>query len=138
VGYRTPAALHGLQVVSRITALRTAEVRLPDARAERALRSRPGIRFAQRVVPRVQADAPIPFAAGLAVPEWQWNAVHADLVPTWVEQAASSITIAETQTITGGTGRFAGASGSIMLSYSIEFATGSVKGSYTGTIDLGH
>jgi subtilisin family serine protease len=94
VGYRTPAALHGLQVVSRITALRTAEVRLPDARAERALRSRPGIRFAQRVVPRVQADAPIPFAAGLAVPEWQWNAVHADLVPTWVQQAASSITIA--------------------------------------------
>ena len=52
--------------------------------------------------------------------------------------SASSITIAETQTITGGTGRFAGASGSIMLSYSIEFATGSVKGSYTGTIDLGH
>jgi len=94
VGYRTPAALHGVQVVSRITALRTAEVRVPDARAERALRSRPGIRFIQRTVPRVQADAPIPFAAGLAVPEWQWNAVHADLVPSWVQQAAGSITIA--------------------------------------------
>jgi subtilisin family serine protease len=95
VGYRTPAALHGLQVVSRITALRTAEVRLPNARAERALRSRPGIRYIQHVVPRAQADAPaIPFAAGLSVPEWQWTAVHADLVPSWVQQAAHSITIA--------------------------------------------
>jgi subtilisin family serine protease len=94
VGYRTPAALHGLQVVSRIDALRTAEVRVPNARAERTLRSRPGIRFTQRAVSRVQADAPIPFAAGLAVPEWQWNAVHADLVPPWVQQAAHSITIA--------------------------------------------
>jgi subtilisin family serine protease len=94
VGYRTPAALHGLQVVSRIDALRTAEVRVPNARAERTLRSRPGIRFTQRAVSRVQADAPIPFAVGPAVPEWQWNAVHADLVPPWVQQAAHSITIA--------------------------------------------
>jgi len=95
VGYRTPAALHGLTVVSRITALRTAEVRLPNAGAERALRSRPGIRYIQRVVSRTQADAPaIPFAAGLSVPEWQWTAVHADLVPSWVQQAAHSITIA--------------------------------------------
>ena len=94
VGYRTPAALHGLRIVSRIDALHTAEVRLPNARAEAALRSRPGIRFTHRVVPRVQADAPIPFAAGLSVPEWQWNAVHADLVPSWVQQAARRITIA--------------------------------------------
>jgi subtilisin family serine protease len=94
VGDRTPAALHGLQVVSRIDALRTAEVRVPTARAERALRSRRGIRFSQRAVSRVQADAPIAFAAGLAVPEWQWNAVHADLVPPWVQRAAHSITIA--------------------------------------------
>jgi subtilisin family serine protease len=95
VGYRAPSALHGLRVISRIPALRTAEVRLPNARAERALRSRPGIRFTQRAVARVQADAPsIPFAAGLAVPEWQWTAVHADLVPPWVQQAARSITIA--------------------------------------------
>jgi subtilisin family serine protease len=95
VGYRTPAALHGLRVVSRVPALRTAEVRLRDARAERALRSRPGIRSIERVVSRRKADAPaIPFSAGLAVPEWQWTAVHADLVPAWVQQAARSITIA--------------------------------------------
>lgn len=95
VGYRTRAALHGLTVVSRITELRTAEVRLPNVGAERALRSRPGIRYVQRVVSRTQADAPaIPFAAGLSVPEWQWTAVHADLVPSWVQQAAHRITIA--------------------------------------------
>lgn len=95
VGYRTPSALQGLHVVSRIPALRTAEVRLANARAERALRSRPGIRYTQRVVSRVQADAPaIPFPAGLSVPEWQWTAVHADLVPAWVQQAARTITIA--------------------------------------------
>jgi subtilisin family serine protease len=98
VGYRTPAALHGLQVVTRIPALRTAAVRLANARAERALRSRPGIRYTQRVASRVQADAPIAFSAGLAVPEWQWTAVHADLVPAWVQQAARSITIAVVDT----------------------------------------
>jgi hypothetical protein len=95
VGYRMPTALHGLHIVSRVPALRTAEVRLPSLRAERALRSRPGIRYVQRTVSRVQAGAPsVPFSSGLSVPEWQWTAVHADLVPTWVKQAARNITIA--------------------------------------------
>ncbi|HEY8646427.1 MAG TPA: S8 family serine peptidase [Gaiellaceae bacterium] len=95
VGYRTPAALHGLHVVSRVAALHTAEVRLPGLRAERALRSRPGIRFVQRVVPRSELGAPsVPLTTGVSVPEWQWTAAHADLVPTWVQQAAHGITIA--------------------------------------------
>lgn len=95
VGYRTPAALHGLHVVSRVAALRTAEVRVDSGRAERALRSRPGIRFVQRVVSRAEMGGPsIPLTSGVSVPEWQWTAVHADLVPTWVQQAARSITIA--------------------------------------------
>jgi subtilisin family serine protease len=95
VGYRTPTALHGLHVVSRVAALRTAEVRLSSLRAERALRSRPGIRYVQRVVARVQTGAPsVPFSSSLSVPEWQWTAVHADLVPSWVQQAARGITIA--------------------------------------------
>jgi subtilisin family serine protease len=99
VGYRTPAALHGLHLVANVAALRTAEVRVPNARAERALRSRPGIRYAQRVVSRVQADAPaVPSSAVLAVPEWQWTAVHANLVPAWVQQAAHSVTIAVVDT----------------------------------------
>lgn len=97
VGYRTPAALHGLRVISRVSALRTAEVRLSGLRAERALRSRPGIRSVQRVVSRSDLGGPaIPFTtgAGVSTPEWQWTAAHADLVPAWVQQAARAITIA--------------------------------------------
>jgi subtilisin family serine protease len=97
VGYRTPSALHGLQVVSRVSALRTAEVRLSGPRAGLALRSRPGVRFVQRVVPRSDLGAPaIPFTtgAGAPVPEWQWPAARADLIPAWVQQAARTITIA--------------------------------------------
>ena len=95
VGYRTRAALHDLHVVSRLSALRTVEVRVPGTRAERALRSRHGIRFVQRVVPRVDMGAPsVPLTSAISVPEWQWAAAHADLVPTWVQQAARAITIA--------------------------------------------
>jgi subtilisin family serine protease len=95
VGYRTPAALHGLRVVSRVPALRTAAVRVTNRRAEQALRSRPGIRYVQRSVSRAQAAAPsMALTSTLTVPEWQWSAVHADLVPAWVQQAARSITIA--------------------------------------------
>ena len=95
VGYRTPAALRGLDVVSRLAPLRTAEVRVPDLRAERALRSRHGIRFVQRVVARSNMGAPsVPLGTTGLVPEWQWTAAHADQVPTWVQQAASAITIA--------------------------------------------
>ncbi|MCW2965774.1 MAG: putative subtilase-family protease [Actinomycetia bacterium] len=95
VGYRTPAALHGLHVVSRVAALRTAEVRVPNVRAERALRSRLGIRFVERTVSRSELGAPsVPLAGTISVPEWQWTAAHADLVPTWVQQAARAITIA--------------------------------------------
>ena len=96
VGYRTPAALDGLRVISRATALRTAEVRISTPRAERALRARPGIRFVQRLVWRADTSGPaLPFTDGaLAVPEWQWTATHADEVPAWVKQAARNITIA--------------------------------------------
>jgi subtilisin family serine protease len=99
VGYSTPSALHGLRVIDRIPALHTAEVRVPDLRAERSLRARPGIRFVQRVLSRVQTAAPS-FALGssTAVPEWQWTAAHEDLVPAWVQQAASRITIAVVDT----------------------------------------
>ena len=95
VGYRTPAALHGLQVVQRVPGLRTAEVRVRDRRAERALRARPGIRFVQRVVARAETGGPIlPAATSATVPEWQWTAMHTDQVPQWVLQQAASVTIA--------------------------------------------
>src|SRR3954452_4419319 len=96
VGYRTPAALHGLKVVSRVAPLRTAEVVVASRRAERALRARPGIRFVQRIVARTQAgsvSAPLT-TGGAAVPEWQWTAAHADLVPSWVQDAAHNTTTA--------------------------------------------
>jgi subtilisin family serine protease len=95
VGYRTPEALHGLRVVSRVAALHTAEVRIAGVSAERGLRARPGVLFVQRAVARSDMGAPaIPFSAVTTVPEWQWAAAHADLVPSWVQQAARSITIA--------------------------------------------
>ena len=95
VGYTAPSALHGLHVVTRINALHTAEVRVPNARAERQLRSRPGIRFVQRAHSRRDNGGPtVLTSTALAVPEWQWTAAHADLVPSWVSAAASSITIA--------------------------------------------
>jgi hypothetical protein len=94
VGHRMPAALHGLHVLSRVAALRTAEVRLAGAHAERSLRSRPGIRFVQRTVSRSELGAPSFPLSTQTVPEWQWTAAHADLVPNWVQQAASAITIA--------------------------------------------
>jgi subtilisin family serine protease len=96
VGYRTPSALHGLQVVSRVAQLRTAEVVVANDRAERALRARPGVRFVQRAVARTQTgsvSAPLT-TGGAAVPEWQWTATHADLVPSWVQEAAHNVTIA--------------------------------------------
>lgn len=91
VGYTAPSALHGLRVVTRILALRTAEVRIPNDRAARQLRARPGIRFVQRVHARTDTGGP---AVPSAAPAWQWSAAHADLVPAWVLNAAASITIA--------------------------------------------
>jgi hypothetical protein len=93
VGYTTPSALRGLHVVRRIPALRIAEVR-----AERGLRSRPGIRFVDAPVARVDAAEPsVPLSSQL-VPEWQWSAAHEDQVPAWVRQAAARVTIAVVDT----------------------------------------
>ncbi|HUZ82118.1 MAG TPA: S8 family serine peptidase, partial [Gaiellaceae bacterium] len=93
--YTTPCALHGLRVVARIDALRTAEVRVANARGERQLRARPGIRFVQLAHARRETGGPsLAMPNTLAVPEWQWGATHADLVPSWVSTAAARITIA--------------------------------------------
>lgn len=99
VGYRTPAALHGLHIVQRVPALRTVEVRVHDGRAERALRARPGIRFVERVVGRTESGDPIINAMIRAsAPQWQWSAVHADQVPQSVLQQAAGVTIAVVDT----------------------------------------
>ncbi|MEO8519933.1 MAG: hypothetical protein ABI603_01140 [Acidobacteriota bacterium] len=50
----------------------------------------------------------------------------------------TGLTLAEQQVITGGTGRFKGASGTIEVERTLDFATGSTAGSFTGRIDLRH
>lgn len=48
------------------------------------------------------------------------------------------ISLMETQIITGGTGRFIAASGTIIVERSLNLLTGITTGSFTGTINLGH
>ncbi len=48
--------------------------------------------------------------------------------------APGVIAIVENATITGGTGRFAGATGSLVINRTLVRATGAVSGSFTGTI----
>jgi subtilisin family serine protease len=93
VSYRTPEALRGLQVVARVRALRTAEVRVDGPAAIRALRHRVGIRGVHPLVRRVRTDAPVGVEPAFA-DEWQWSATRQDLVPEWVRQAAASVTVA--------------------------------------------
>jgi subtilisin family serine protease len=96
VGYRTPAALRGLEVVQRVDSLHVAQVRTADVAS---LRRRPGIEWVRKTAVRDRAAEPalVPWTAG-AVPEWQWTATRADLVPAWVQRAAARITIAVVDT----------------------------------------
>jgi len=49
-----------------------------------------------------------------------------------------NLTLKETQIVTDGTGRFSGASGTIIVDRSLDLLTGNTAGSYSGTIRLGH
>ena len=93
VGYRTPSALHGLHVISRIPALHVATVDVTDARS---LRARPGIRFVRALVPRTRAEAAVPLPSAAA--EWQTAATHLDQVPVAVLDGAAAVTIAVVDT----------------------------------------
>ena len=93
VGYRTPSALHGLHVSSRIPALHVATVEVTDARS---LRARPGIRFVRALVPRTRAEAAVPVPSAAA--EWQTAATHLDQVPVAVLDGAAAVTIAVVDT----------------------------------------
>jgi hypothetical protein len=48
-----------------------------------------------------------------------------------------SLTLKETQVITGGTGRFSGVSGSLIVDRSLDLLTGNTVGAYSGRISLG-
>jgi hypothetical protein len=71
-----------------------------------------------------------------------WTAANGDKIfTTFAGQAVITFptaTITETHTITGGTGRFAEASGSIVVARSLNIPTLISSGSITGTISLGH
>jgi len=47
------------------------------------------------------------------------------------------VSVVEVHTITGGTGRFAGATGSFIRTYSLNLVTGVTSGSFNGTIAFG-
>jgi len=100
VGYTSHAALAAVasraQVIRSLPALRVVEVRAPNAVLARLLRGSPGIRFVQRVVPRETTVEPALVAPpGLGTPyEWQYAALHEDLVPQSALRAAASVTIA--------------------------------------------
>jgi subtilisin family serine protease len=92
VGYTSPGALgravataHGV-LVRTLPPLHVAQVRAADAPA---LRRAPGIRFVQRIAPRVSNGGPVAIA-----PEWQLQATHTDAVPESIVHGAAAITIA--------------------------------------------
>jgi hypothetical protein len=62
------------------------------------------------------------------------DTVTADATGQATLVAPGVLTVAETATITGGTGRFAGASGSFTVERTFFVATGVTTGSFTGTI----
>ena len=81
---------------------------------------------------------PLITASGMAT----WTAANGDKIVTFtVGQAVITFpvaAIAETHTITSGTGRFADASGSLVVDRSLNVQTLVSSASLTGTISLGH
>ncbi len=71
-----------------------------------------------------------------------WTAANGDEIHVSVaghgDVVFPTVTIHETHTITGGTGRFADASGTITIERSANIVTGLSSGSLSGTITLGH
>jgi hypothetical protein len=82
--------------------------------------------------------SPPPRASGTAT----WTAANGDeIFTTVIGQGVVTfpiLAVVETHTITGGTGRFAGSSGSIILERLINLQTLISSASITGTISLGH
>lgn len=107
VGYTTPAALadalrtHPAAVVASLPALRVVEVRPAGdgAAFARALRTRPGIRYVDRVVRRAAEDDPaLASATSGAAYEWQYAAARENGVPDSILRAAANVTIAVVDT----------------------------------------
>jgi hypothetical protein len=81
-------------------------------------------------------------ATRTATGTYEFTAANGDtLVATFTGQATpiapGVLSVAETATITGGTGRFADATGSFTANRLFTMATGAITGSFEGTISAG-
>jgi hypothetical protein len=82
----------------------------------------------------------VDFAANVGVTPYTFTAANGDtLTATSTGHAMPTedpevIIVTETVTITGGTGRFAGATGGFILVRHFDFATGETTGTFEGTI----
>ena len=95
VGYRSPSALRGLQVLAKVAPLHIAEVASSHLGA---LRTRPGIRWIRGTVARRHLGELHVAGPSRATAEWEYTATRANLVPPSVQRAAASITIAVVDT----------------------------------------
>ena len=91
----------------------------------------------------LSADFTVTRATGNATGTATWTAANGDQIRVSVVGHGDivvfpTVTITETHTITGGTGRFADASGKITIERSADIVTGLSSGSLSGTINLGH
>jgi hypothetical protein len=82
-------------------------------------------------------------ATGNGVGTVVWTAANGDQVfastaGRRVSVDFPTISLEETQTITGGTGRFVDASGTIIVERSLDALTHATAGSFDGAINLGH
>jgi hypothetical protein len=91
----------------------------------------------------LQADFTVITDTGNATGTATWTAANGDHITVSVTGHGDivvfpTVTITETHTITGGTGRFAEASGQITIERSANILTGVSSGSLSGWITLGH
>jgi hypothetical protein len=91
----------------------------------------------------LSADFTVTFVTGNATGTATWTAANGDKIFVNVVGHGTFVVfpivaITETHSITGGTGRFADASGTIRIERSGSVETGVTSGSLSGEIDLGH
>jgi hypothetical protein len=91
----------------------------------------------------LSADFTVTMATGNATGTATWTAANGDQIFVSVVGHGDivvfpTVTITETHTITGGTGRFADASGTIRIARSANIVTGVSSGSLSGEMNLGH
>ena len=88
------------------------------------------------------SDFTVDATTGTGSGTFVWTAANGDQIFTSVTGTAvvsfPMVSVSETSTITGGTGRFLDASGSFMIERSVNLLTHLTTGSFTGTINLDH